>query len=604
MKLSLNNLTLIIDFENEEEKKLIKKYITYKDNSNCFYKGKFHKEKAVDVCLGKEIKGKFVCFSGLTKEILLFSKGNNIKVTEFIDNRDHFDFQNKDYTHEELKEYFPKDFDYVEHQIRALQAMIKTNNGLIVAATSSGKSQIIKSYLHFTNLPTLILIDKATLGAQLSEDIRKDGLDCGFCYGKGVTKGYHMVSTIQSVKKITDFTKFKCLIIDECFPGNTKVLTETGLKKISHLVKNKSQEKVWTFNQKTKKTELKQIYNWFEKKTEYDYQIVTYLGKDKITSTPNHKFYVIKDENYNLEEKIAEQLQIGDKLIVFIDNNNFSYKEVTKIKTIKPKCKTVYNISVEENHNYFVGKKEKVLVSNCHKASSNTYQEFLKQLSCPLKFGFTASPYNGDYLKYATIRQFLGYPLVKIGAQELMENKVMAKAKIFLVKNVCEETFDYPTAYDINITHGKRRNEKIANIANSYEDGVAILVRTIEHGEELIKLIPDAVFLKGETPLKERMEVIKKFNNGEIKRIIGSSILNEGISISNMKVLIMASSGKAISQTIQKIGRVLRITKEKTEGIFYDFIDIDNRFLEKQSKDRLRLYKKEGFNDYKILDDL
>ena len=119
----------------------------------------------------------------------------------------------------------------------------------------------------------------------------------------------------------------------------------------------------------------------------------------------------------------------------------------------------------------------------------------------------------------------------------------------------------------------------------------------------LSKMIPGAVFLRGEDNLKTRMETIKKFNNGEIPVLIGSSILNEGISISNMKVLIMASGGLAKTQTVQKIGRVLRITKEKREGIFYDFIDTGNKYLLKHSKARITLYKKEGFDDITLLDD-
>ena len=69
-----------------------------------------------------------------------------------------------------------------------------------------------------------------------------------------------------------------------------------------------------------------------------------------------------------------------------------------------------------------------------------------------------------------------------------------------------------------------------------------------------------------------------------------------------MKVLIMASGGKAQTQTIQKIGRVLRITKDKREGIFYDFIDSGNKYLFKHSKQRLVLYKKEGYDDITLLD--
>ena len=69
-----------------------------------------------------------------------------------------------------------------------------------------------------------------------------------------------------------------------------------------------------------------------------------------------------------------------------------------------------------------------------------------------------------------------------------------------------------------------------------------------------------------------------------------------------MKTLIMASGGKAVTATIQRIGRVLRITKEKKQGVFYDFIDAGNKYLFKHSKQRLSLYKKEGYDDISILD--
>ena len=180
----------------------------------------------------------------------------------------------------------------------------------------------------------------------------------------------------------------------------------------------------------------------------------------------------------------------------------------------------------------------------------------------------------------------------------------MAKAKINLVKVDCPETFDYPSANDTGIVHNKLRNDVIRKIVEKHKDDgyICILTRILEHGEELEKTIPGAVYLKGDDPLNKRLDIIKQFNNGEIPVLIGSSILNEGISISNMKVLIMASGGKAQTQTIQKIGRVLRITKEKREGIFYDFIDAGNKYLFKHSKQRLALYKKEGYEDISVLD--
>lgn len=139
MKINLGDLTCIITFENKQEEKIIKSSLTFKDDKNAFFGGKFHPERVRDVCMGKDIRGYFVCFAGLMKEIAITAKNNGIKITEFIDKRTHFPFQKKDYTHDELRKYFNPNFKYVEHQIRTLQAMIKTNTGICKAPTSAGK---------------------------------------------------------------------------------------------------------------------------------------------------------------------------------------------------------------------------------------------------------------------------------------------------------------------------------------------------------------------------------------------------------------------------------------------------------------------------------
>ena len=448
----LTDATIQIDgYENELKK--INKYETFDDNSLCFSKGRYDITKLKHVSLMKNIKGRLVGFAGLAKEIILFCRNNNIKIENFEDKRTHFDFQTKDWTEEELKSFLPN-FDYVEHQVRGLQALLKTNKGIVMAPTSAGKSSLMAAWLKLTNLPTLILTDRATLGAQLAQDFRDKGIDCGFCSGNGIRQGFCMVSTIQSVKKL-DVSRFQMVLVDEC-----------------------------------------------------------------------------------------------------------------------------------------------------HRSSSKSFQDFLASFGCPLKYGFSASPSNGNLLDFARIRQQLGSIIIQIKSNELMDNGVMAKAKINLVKVDCPETFDYPSANDLGIVHNKARNEVIKNIVEKHrEEGyICILVSILEHGKELNEVIPGSVYLKGEDPLNKRMEVINKFNNGEVPVLIGTNILQEGISISNMKTLIMASGGKAVTATIQRIGRVLRITKEKRQGVFYDFIDMNNKYLFKHSKQRLSLYKKEGYDDISILD--
>lgn len=455
MQIKLNDLTLIIKFDNDKEYKLVKKSITFKDSKAAFFGGKFHPDKVKDVCLGKDIKGYFVCFAGLTREIMLFAKQNSLPITKFEDNRTHFPFQQKEWTHDELRKYFNPKFKYVEHQIRALQAMVNTNTGIIVAPTSAGKSSIMSAYINLTKLPTLILVNKVMLGSQLRDDFVKAGIDCGLCSGKGIIPGKCMVSTIQSVKKLGDLTKFKCLLIDES-----------------------------------------------------------------------------------------------------------------------------------------------------HNSSASQFQDFLKQFGCALKFGFSASPARtGDYLGYAKIRQFIGSPIIKIESKELLENNVMAKPHIYLVKNICKEDdyFDYATAYTEEIVNGERRNRIVKDIVDVYKSGVLIVVNIVEHGEILQNLIPGSMFISGDTPLDVRQDAIKDFDDGKLPVLIGTTILQEGISITHMKAMILACGGKSNVAVLQKIGRSLRFKEdEKTDVDFYDFVDTA-KFLSKHSKMRVGLYKKAGYNDIKLL---
>lgn len=451
--ISLNDKTIIMKFDDKKEEKNVKDFITYDDNKNAFRGGRFNPMFVKSVCLGKIVQECLVCFAGLTKEILIFLRDNSIKINSFKDKRTHFDFQKKEYSHDELRKFFNPKFEYVEHQIRALQAMLKTNTGIINAITSSGKSSIMTAYAVLTNMRILVIVDKATLASQLSRTFKDAGIDCGLVCGGSNVSGYCVVSTIQSIKKI-NLMDFDCVMVDEC-----------------------------------------------------------------------------------------------------------------------------------------------------HHASSNSFQELLESISYPYKFGFSASPDNGDKYSYAKIRQFIGSTIVKIGSEELMEHGVITKPDIVFVKSFADDTMDYPSAYDLGIVHNDRRNKSILNIVNEYKDGVMILVKSLEHGEELQSKIPDSVYLKGEDTLDRRNEVIAKFEKGEIKVLIGSTILNEGISINRILCLIIASGNKAITQSIQKIGRALRLHKDKKEAYVYDFYDEPNKFLLKHSKARMRIYKNEGFKIAKIVDE-
>lgn len=63
----------------------------------------------------------------------------------------------------------------------------------------------------------------------------------------------------------------------------------------------------------------------------------------------------------------------------------------------------------------------------------------------------------------------------------------------------------------------------------------------------------------------------------------------------NLKFYISCAGGKSYVQTIQRIGRVLRISPTKKEVFIYDVVDRSHSMLYSQAKTRIKYYKDQQF---------
>lgn len=156
-----------------------------------------------------------------------------------------------------------------------------------------------------------------------------------------------------------------------CFTGETRVNTPRGYKRIDKI---KVGDEVYTFNGKIKKV-LK-----VGGKVSFKNVILSINGIEKeISTTTNHPFLVANKRNIsnqykkeigvvNIEEElicIPKFLKKKPKLFEF-ENELFYFLKITK-KTIFSEPSLVYNIEVEDEHNYCV---ENVAVFNCESWSN------------------------------------------------------------------------------------------------------------------------------------------------------------------------------------------------------------------------------------------
>jgi len=249
----------------------------------------------------------------------------------------------------------------------------------------------------------------------------------------------------------------------------------------------------------------------------------------------------------------------------------------------------------------------KILITDeTHHSSSKRFQELLQQFSYPVQIGFSATPDKGDKYIFATIKQFFGDIIYETDAGNMMDNEVIAKPKIYFIENEVNPMIDWPSSYRECIIKNSERNKLIVDIVEKYDEKVLILIKDVKNKQG--KILKDYIaentsknveFIQGAT--KNREEVLDWFENGDLDVLISTNILNEGISLKEIRILVNASAGKSKVENLQKIGRSTRIKDDKKKVIVYDFLDLGNKFTQKHSRERMRIYMKEGFKDIETI---
>jgi superfamily II DNA or RNA helicase len=111
-------------------------------------------------------------------------------------------------------------------------------------------------------------------------------------------------------------------------------------------------------------------------------------------------------------------------------------------------------------------------------------------------------------------------------------------------------------------------------------------------------------FLNAETPRPIQGEVIESFLEGrEVKVLIGTSLLGEGVDLPSADALVYARGEKARVSLTQNAYRVGTATPGKTQALLVDFADRHNKHLMRHSLNRLEVYHAEDTFSVEVLQD-
>jgi superfamily II DNA or RNA helicase len=323
--------------------------------------------------------------------------------------------------------------------------------------------------------------------------------------------------------------------------------------------------------------------------------------------------------------------------------------KIKKIEIIKNEEDTVYDLAVQDNHNYYA---EGVLVHNCHKTGSrkvdskkdrsivggSQIKQILDKCTRAVRRIGVTGTLPADDVDLKTVFGCLGPLLIEVTARDLMDKGHITDLQIVtpilgydmavcrpmledIKKKIASEWAErrHPrplTDKDMKMVrfHAER------NFLESYvprfkymtslvkkrlqkDENVLILVHSVEYGANLVKVLKkrlkDVTYVEhvhGEIDLDVRNNAIKTMEENTKCVIVATmSIFGTGISIKNLHTVIFGSTTKAKISVLQAIGRSLRKHESKKQATVIDIVD-DLPYAQRHATERMTYYEEEGFD--------
>jgi len=341
-----------------------------------------------------------------------------------------------------------------------------------------------------------------------------------------------------------------------------------------------------------------------------------------ISCYPDCNFLILAHTVGIVGQTFEKLKQFGFKNIEMFGDGNQAQKPTARIAVAT--MQTFIKINPNDYAAYYDG----ILLDESHhlQKMDSTYTKILSKMLAPIRIGFTATKRTTDEAMLIN-EGLLGATIEKVSIQEATDLGILAIPKLKFIRAKCNQDImeirNFQDSYEkirengklvqgrrikvgvytYGITENKLRNRQVVEILKEFVDQnktTLIFVTHIEHGnliaEEAYKQFKYKIpFVQGSMPTEEREKVKAKLISGKLKACLATSTWNEGIDIPNLDCVIIAGGGKSEIQTLQKLGRGLRKTKDKSSVTIVDFLDLSHFFLIRQTGERILTYSEYGF---------
>lgn len=270
---------------------------------------------------------------------------------------------------------------------------------------------------------------------------------------------------------------------------------------------------------------------------------------------------------------------------------SFNSKEINRI--------TFATIGSVKNHPELFRHFKNIIIDECHgvNPAEGMYKTFLSMLKCKV-LGLTATPYrlysnmSGSELRFITRTRPRVFSEVIYHEQisTLLSRGYLAKLEYYQVKTIDVSKLqvnstgaDYTDksvkqAYVTCGFMGKLMNV-IERLLRVDRPNILVFTRFVDEARYVVdKLNGLAEIVTGDTPKKEREEILRAFKSGEIRVIANVGVLTTGFDFPELSTIVLARPTMSLALYYQMVGRAIRPHPSKTCSWIVDIADNYRRF--------------------------
>lgn len=315
--------------------------------------------------------------------------------------------------------------------------------------------------------------------------------------------------------------------------------------------------------------------------------------------------------------------RLNDNVLIFCPSKEILVQNYEKMVKICPFDCAVYSASVGQkqiakitfatigsaiNHKEQFRHFKYVLVDEAHLCNpkEGMYKEFFQTLNCKI-IGLSATPYRlsssrdfGSMLKFITRTRprVFSEVIYQVQISTLLDMGYLAKVNYYPMspagwnegnlqinttgadytdKSVVRE-YERVDLYGwlVSIINRLLHNRK----TGIKRKGILVFTRFLKEAEQLTWSVPGTAVVSGNTPKKEREEILEAFKSGKIPVVVNVGVLTTGFDYPELDTVVMARPTMSLALYYQIVGRCIRPHPSKDASWFIDLCGNVKRFGE------------------------